>query len=564
MRKKWKNTKLSIKLTVVVTTIAIFMVLAGITFFQMAGTWLVKEAHLSGEAAHKITYITHTLSILMFAAMAIGAIAMYFLVMFALKPIVETEKRAKELVATKNFTIQLQSDRNDEAGKIAQAFNAIAEISRNTILELSTAIRELSVASSKTSRSIKHGINAMKNIGNLLESVEKLTTDTAHSAEEIASNMVDLSTSTEKMAKTATIFRTSAEDIKNLATENEKLASETLYEINTMSDIMDTLENTAIELKQRAEVIGEIVKTISDIAAQTNLLALNAAIEAARAGEAGKGFAVVADEVRKLAEETRQASENIAEKLSEITKLIEQVANLSEDIKFKASEVLEKSKQENDKAIIIGQEANKIYEQALTVSEVAENIYASMEEMNTSLQNITSSMEQVSAEIENTVAQYKESLIDLEGSEKRTNDLVVKGQNTLEYISNITIFNEQDIIKILESAKEKHKNWVKTFKDILEGKKPYTLIETDPTRCTFGLILTMMKGRIPHCDNEMEEIHKWHRTVHNTGDKAIRKILNGELTEQDKKVFYQEAYEASERLISILDKCITRMKQFAS
>lgn len=149
---------------------------------------------------------------------------------------------------------------------------------------------------------------------------------------------------------TAALAKQSAADAQD-ASEISRTASETVLAADALSLTADSLRGSVSNVIERVKLqerltadarrrshdseeatnalvahtsdIDKIVGLIDEIAARTDLLALNASIEAARAGVAGRGFAVVADEVKGLAAQTRQATDEIQQRVIQVQDLIQ-------------------------------------------------------------------------------------------------------------------------------------------------------------------------------------------------------------------------------------------------
>jgi len=156
-------------------------------------------------------------------------------------------------------------------------------------------------------------------IGAVVEKVSAVESNLGNAAKHLSSGIEKTAKESSSVdsasAQTSDIMQSVAQATERLAQSIGQIGDQAEHSTTIARDAVEKAnftQQTVANLNDAAAKIGDVIKLIQDIASQTNLLALNATIEAARAGDAGKGFAVVANEVKSLANQTAQATEDIA------------------------------------------------------------------------------------------------------------------------------------------------------------------------------------------------------------------------------------------------------------
>lgn len=180
-------------------------------------------------------------------------------------PFMEKMKLLSNYVNGGDYSVRIENDKSILEDSV---FGPIAELSNSVIHTSNTVLFQLK---------------------NTMELITNSSAVLSANSEELSASANEVSSTTQTMAMGAS---QQAEMIESVVNQFDQVSSV----INTI--ITQIQENTQLA---------------TEIAEETKYLALNARIEAARAGASGRGFAVVADDVRNLSEQSRLASEKIAE-----------------------------------------------------------------------------------------------------------------------------------------------------------------------------------------------------------------------------------------------------------
>lgn len=317
-------------------------------------------------------------------------------------------------IAQGNLTCELNINRSDEIGQVADTLKNTSYELRNMVIDISTSANEVNKLADDVNEAIKQSLLGSEEITKSMEQISRGAINQAENADkasEITGELVDEIKSVVDKCNYMNEIVNDSIKMSTIGTERVQNAVENIKSIEKINN--ESIEQT-LNLLEKSNEIGQIVNVISEIAEQTNLLALNASIEAARAGEQGKGFAVVASQVGELAKQSNEA----AKKIENIIRGIQQqVQVIDKQMKFGAAEVangvettksvsenfteIEKTFKEIESVVLeVFHASNIMEEKAHTTSNSIKEVAGVTEENSSATEEVTAANEEQSASMQ--------------------------------------------------------------------------------------------------------------------------------------------------------------------
>ncbi|MBP2634492.1 MAG: mcpA 1 [Firmicutes bacterium] len=287
---------------------------------------------------------------------------------------------------------------SDEMGQLASSFNLMKDNLRELIQHVAKSSELVATSSQQLTASAEQSAQAVNQVAEAIGDVARGAEQQSKSADETTIAVEQITAGIQQAAANANQVAGNSAQAAERARAGNKSVEKAVSQMLHIEETVTTSSDVVAKLGERSKEIGQIVDTISGIAGQTNLLALNAAIEAARAGEQGRGFAVVAEEVRKLAEQSQEASQQIAA-------LIGEIQGDTDAAVLAMSEGTQEVKVGSEVVSAAGQAFKEIADLVTQVSEQVKEISAAMQQMASGSQQIVIAVKEIDQHSNSAVGQ---------------------------------------------------------------------------------------------------------------------------------------------------------------
>ena len=268
----------------------------------------------------------------------------------------------------------IASSRQDEVGRLAQAF-----------AEMSAYLRELV-------QDMNEGISVLASSS---EEILAATSQVATSTQETATAISEIATTVEEVKQTAVLAGSksqgvaeSTERTRQVALGGKQAVEEALAGMQQIREQMQAVAESIMRLGEQSQAIGEIVASVGDLAEQSNLLGVNASIEAVKAGEVGKGFSVVAQEVKALAEQSKQATTQVRGILGDIQKAMTKAVLLAEQGSKTVETGYERARSSGEAIRSLSGNIEQSNEMALQIAATSQQQLVGMDQVASAMENI--------------------------------------------------------------------------------------------------------------------------------------------------------------------------------
>jgi methyl-accepting chemotaxis protein len=359
--------------------------------------------HLASETQRRSAWLITLIGL----ALVIGVLVVMYTVRRIGEPLDRLVQHARRL-SDGDLSSRVDTDMPGEFSILALAMNQTGEslsrvvtVTARTAEEVSSSAHDLASVSEQISLSASQMASAM--------------TEVSHGAEVQVQQLRSVDDTLQAIREAADGVKVRSAEVTDLARSIEGAAHAKRMEIDRalgiLVDVKHSVERAAAEIRAlntTVSDIGRFVASVGQIADQTNLLALNAAIEAARAGDAGRGFAVVAEEVRKLAEQSQKAADDIVTMTTRVTARVTSSARAMESSAGSVGEI-ERVSRDIDAALrTITDAAEKTRVAAVGVTGAAEANAFAVNSAATSLESIAKTAEGHAAAAEQVNASTQE------------------------------------------------------------------------------------------------------------------------------------------------------------